>query len=108
MPYPSLERGLLERGTGLYRVGLTFTRVSEITLMNFWYSWPSWVTEICRGLILASLVQVFPILWLQAVVAVGLSVFYETILDVNGWSLKDVLQRAVGIAGGLCLWWIIR
>ena len=76
--------------------------------MTFWYGWPSWLVELLSGLLVASVVQfVVGVSW-QAVAALAASLTYEGALDKNGWSWKDVGQRAVGIAVGLALWAWIR
>jgi hypothetical protein len=42
--------------------------------------------------------------WEQLAVSLALSLAYELVLDVNGWSVKDVAQREVGIVLGTLLW----
>lgn len=74
----------------------------------FYYGWPSWAVELGSGLVVATLVQPVPLLLPRVLFAVLLSVFYESVLDPNGWSWMDVGQRAVGIAAGLMLWSLIR
>lgn len=85
--------------------------------MMFWYRWPSWVTEIAAGLLLATVVQLSRafvgagVLWQFAGAMAG-SLFYETFLDENrnqfGHNpLRDVAQRTVGIVLGLALWWLV-
>lgn len=84
--------------------------------MTFWYRWPSWLTELVAGLLLATVVQLA-----RALVGAGLvwqflgalagSLFYETFLDENAGKLghnplRDVAQRTVGIVAGLALWWL--
>lgn len=71
----------------------------------FWYSWPSWRTEILSGIgtvtLAVILLWVFnaPIQWKRALVlSIILAFAYELWFDKNGFELKDVMQRAVGIA----------
>lgn len=75
--------------------------------MAFWYRWPSWVVELLGGAALAVVsALVIRNAIAAAAVAVLFSVIYESEFDVNGWSWKDVGQRAVGIAIGLAAaWW---
>lgn len=87
-----------------------------MSLTNFWYNWPSWVTEILGGSVL-SLALCFgwhfvlpPDTTILASVLVGLlvSVAYEFLFDANRTAahrpFSDIGQRACGQALGLLIW----
>ena len=59
----------------------------------------SWMLELTAGIILqaAGLGLGLPLVG-RAVLSLGVSYYYETRLDRNGWSAKDFGQRAVGSA----------
>ncbi len=69
----------------------------------FWYTWPSWITELVAGVgVIAALVcPLGP--WLAFGIAMSVSLIYEKLLDMNGWSWVDVGQRTVGMLVGLGL-----
>lgn len=76
----------------------------------FWEPWAAALTkrigsggtEILGGALLAGLVAwLEPTFWIQVALCAGAAVFYEGVLDPNGWNWTDVAQRAVGIAAGL-------
>lgn len=87
----------------------------------FWYSWPSWVTELLGGMVL-SLALCFLLLLLHMSLAaqlglaalggVLLSVVYERFLDPNDTVAHrpavDIGQRACGQVLGLLVWALIR
>jgi hypothetical protein len=70
---------------------------------HFWYSWPSWIVELISGLVLAAAVAGWDSVLQRVVVGTILSVLYEVFVDPNGWSLKDVAQRQVGLLAGAVL-----
>ena len=72
-------------------------------LVTLLAKFPSLVVEIVGGLMLAGAVvaalalsESHPMLAVFAL-ATAISVLYETKLDPNGWSWKDVGQREIGI-----------
>lgn len=71
------------------------------------FRWPSLVTEILSGLLLVGLLALVAALlhgWLAlAVLATALSILFELRLDPNGWSLKDVAERELGIVLAVAL-----
>lgn len=76
---------------------------------RFMWSWPSWVVEFLSGLITASLTQPFARPPLACfVIAMGLSLFYERVLDPNGFDWNDVEQRTLGILAGVLVWGFVR
>lgn len=76
-------------------------------MSHFWYSWPSWLVELLSGFAVSTgcwwLLR-WTGVWEQLAVSLALSLAYELVLDVNGWSVKDVAQREVGIVLGTLLW----
>jgi len=82
--------------------------------MRFWYSWPSWLVELVSGLALTVsvaggtlLVTHWPTFLVRLAVVTVFSLLYELFFDVNGWSLKDVLQREIGLGVAVTLWGIL-
>lgn len=65
--------------------------------MPFFWNWPSLVVEILSGALLALILAPWPLVFRLPLI-VGVSLFYESTLDRNGWDLKDVLQRFIGVA----------
>jgi hypothetical protein len=78
--------------------------------MTFWCSWNSWAVELMMGGALAgvALLVTRGHLVPATLLAMGISLAYERWLDRNGWSWADVSQRAVGIALGLGVGWVVR
>lgn len=73
---------------------------------KFYYSWPSWLTELISGIIAVILIWIAgpESFWRFALSVHLVSVVYELFIDPNGWSIDDVVQREAGIATGLFLW----
>lgn len=84
----------------------------------FWDNWPSWITELLGGATLSGLLCLTfkflfhfqPDMVILGTVSsgVGISVFYEFVLDpnktINHKPMVDIGQRAVGQALGLLIW----
>lgn len=83
----------------------------------FWYSWPSWITELLGGTALSlALFALFrwvfrrkPVVALKLTIVGGVvvSVFYELVLDPNHTIVHnpsvDIVQRACGQIVGLLI-----
>ena len=65
------------------------------------FKWPGWFSETLSGLVTTALavgILLLLPLWAAAlVVAILLSLVYETLIDPNGWSVEDVALRMIGI-----------
>jgi hypothetical protein len=77
---------------------------------RFYWSWPSWLVELVSGFAVSTgcwwLLR-WTGVWEQLAVSLALSLVYELALDANGWSVKDVAQREVGILLGTLLWSLV-
>jgi len=71
------------------------------------FHWPSIVTEIVSGLLLAFALAVVVLIlhgWIMlAILATVASIFYELRLDPNGWDVTDVVEREIGIVLGVII-----
>jgi hypothetical protein len=84
-------------------------------LTAFTLRWPSWLTELLSGLVTVALAVLLFWAWarvpyLAAILlgATGLSFGYEKWLDPNGWSMRDVAQREIGIVAGILVMALLR
>ena len=81
-------------------------------LLNYFYQskyfiwvnkipYSGWFVEIISGLLLMFIINLlfkgFLPEYVIVIIALFVSLFYETELDPNGWSWEDYLQRSIGI-----------
>ncbi len=74
---------------------------------DFYFAWPSWITELLSGLCCAALgiLLVPENAGYILLCATTISVVYELFLDQNpDGKPRDLLQRQAGILLGLALW----
>jgi len=73
----------------------------------FYYGWNSWIVEILGGILLGLIL--LPLGWpWNLLTSLTISVIYERFFDENGWSWKDLGQRAVGQAIPVIVYLIFR
>lgn len=79
--------------------------------LRFWWSWPSWLTELVSGFGLTACVALavfvchhWPTFLVRLAVVTLFSLVYESLVDGNGWSLKDALHREIGLVLAVILW----
>lgn len=89
--------------------------VRLVVNLHFWWDWKTpagqVLTEVLSGLMLTAGIAVaalvvthWPCFLARLAVVTAGSLAYELVWDANGWSLKDVAQREIGLVLAVILW----